>query len=150
MNSLTPKPQKPHITLQFQLNYWKAIFQDGLRRPFWIFANYDLCPHFWEGHPSSFIHWPSKKTKKTLRNKSSLSTVTEVLQMTQLEIWHGDAHSLPTGDRPLKFRIFENSRWRRPPSWKSQKNRDISATATPILTEFGTAMQNGSPNRTYL
>jgi len=62
-----------------------------------------------------------QRRQKTLRNKSSLSTVTEVLQMTQLEIWHGDAHSLPTGDRPLKFRIFENSRWRRPPSWKSQK-----------------------------
>ena len=34
--------------------------------------------------PSSFIHWPSKKTK-TLRNEPSLSTVTEVLKMTQLE-----------------------------------------------------------------
>jgi len=33
--------------------------------------------------PSSFIHWPSKKTK-TLWNEPSLSTVTEVRQMTQL------------------------------------------------------------------
>ena len=44
-----------------------------------VFANYD----FWEGHPSSFIQWPSKKTK-TLRNEPSLSTVTEVLQMTHV------------------------------------------------------------------
>jgi len=26
----------------------------------------------------------------------------------------------------------------------------ISAMATPILIKFGTVMQNGSPNRTYL
>jgi len=28
------------------------------------------------------------------------------------EIWHGDAHWPRTWDRPLKFRIFENLRWR--------------------------------------
>ena len=38
------------------------------------------------------------------------------------EIWHDDAHRPPTADRPLKFWIFENSRWRQPPSWKLQKN----------------------------
>ena len=32
------------------------------------------------------------------------------------EIWHGDADWPPTGDRPLKFRIFQKPRWRRPPS----------------------------------
>jgi len=32
------------------------------------------------------------------------------------EIWHDDAHWPPTADSPLKFRIFENSRWRQPPS----------------------------------
>jgi len=32
------------------------------------------------------------------------------------EIWRGDAYSPFTADRPLKFRIFENPRWRRPPS----------------------------------
>jgi len=37
---------------------------------------------------------------------------------------HGDADWLPTGDRPLKFRIFVNPRWRRPPPL----NRHISAT----------------------
>ena len=39
------------------------------------------------------------------------------------EIWRGDAHWPLTADRPLKFRIFENPRWRRPPSWKLQKSR---------------------------
>ena len=34
-------------------------------------------------------------------------------------IWHGDAHRPPTVDRPLKFRIFENRRWRRLPSGSS-------------------------------
>jgi len=31
------------------------------------------------------------------------------------EIWHNDAHWSPTAGRPLKFRIFENSRWQQPP-----------------------------------
>ena len=53
------------------------------------------------------------------------------------EIWRGDAHG-PLHEyviwnfqyfarlakkRALKFRIFENPRWRRRPSWKSQKSR---------------------------
>jgi len=43
------------------------------------------------------------------------------------EIWQGDEYWSPTtGDRPLKFRIFENSRWRWPPSWKSQQSRYLS------------------------
>jgi len=37
------------------------------------------------------------------------------------EIWHDDAYWSPTVDRPLKFWIFENPRWRRPPSWKLTK-----------------------------
>jgi len=41
------------------------------------------------------------------------------------EIWHDDAHWPPTAERSLKFRIFENSRWRQPPSGKSQKSRYI-------------------------
>jgi len=32
------------------------------------------------------------------------------------EVWHDDAYCPLTADRPLKFRIFENLRWRRPPS----------------------------------
>jgi len=32
------------------------------------------------------------------------------------EIWHADANLASTADWPLKFRIFENPRWRRLPS----------------------------------
>ena len=39
------------------------------------------------------------------------------------EIWHGDSHLPLTADQPLKFLISGNPRWRRPPSWKSQKSR---------------------------
>ena len=39
------------------------------------------------------------------------------------EIWHGDADWPSTGERPLKYRIFQKPRWRLPPSWKSQKSR---------------------------
>jgi len=35
------------------------------------------------------------------------------------EIWHGDADWPPTGDTPLKFRIFQKTRWRRSSSWKT-------------------------------
>jgi len=39
------------------------------------------------------------------------------------ESLHNDAFWSPTAERPLKFRIFENSKWRQPPSGKSQKSR---------------------------
>ena len=32
------------------------------------------------------------------------------------EIWYIDAHWPLTADLPLKFPIFENPKWRRPPS----------------------------------
>ena len=64
------------------------------------------------------------------------------------EIWHSDANWPPAGDRPLKFRIFQKPRWRRPPPWKTKKNRDVTATTDwPIYAKFGTIMQNGSLNR---
>ena len=37
------------------------------------------------------------------------------------EIWHNDAHSPLTVEQPLKFRIFEDSKWRRPQSWRISK-----------------------------
>ena len=48
------------------------------------------------------------------------------------EIWCDDAHWPPTADRPLKFRIFENSRWRQPTCWKSQKSRYIRNGLTDL------------------
>jgi len=45
------------------------------------------------------------------------------------EIWHDDAYWSPTAERPLKFRIFENSRWRQPPSGKSQNAQYICNSA---------------------
>ena len=38
------------------------------------------------------------------------------------EIWHSEAGWPHTGDRRLKFRIFQKPRWRRPQTWKSQKS----------------------------
>ena len=65
------------------------------------------------------------------------------------EIWYSDAYWTRTADvgLPLKFRIFENPRWRRPRILKNHKNRDISATVSPIYTKFGKLMQNWSLNR---
>ena len=37
------------------------------------------------------------------------------------EIWYSDAYWPLTADKPLKFRIFENPKWRRPPFWKITK-----------------------------
>jgi len=61
------------------------------------------------------------------------------------EIWQDDAYWSCTAERPLKFRIFENSTWRQH-HLENHKNRDISATVRPIITKFGTLMQNVSLN----
>ena len=37
------------------------------------------------------------------------------------KIWYYDAYWPLTADLPLTFRIFENPKWRRPPSWKMTK-----------------------------
>jgi len=48
------------------------------------------------------------------------------------EIWHSDAHWPPTGDRPLKFQLFKNPRWRPLTSRKSQKSRYLSNGLTDL------------------
>jgi len=48
------------------------------------------------------------------------------------EIWHDDAYWPPTAEIQLKFRIFENSRWRQPPSGKSQKSRYLRNGLTDL------------------
>ena len=57
-----------------------------------------------------------------------------------------DAHWTLAADQPLKIWIFENPRWRWPPSWKITKNRDISAMVWLTFTKFGMLMQNGPLN----
>ena len=47
------------------------------------------------------------------------------------EIWHNDAVWHWWQFRPLKFRKIKNPRWRRPPSWKIEKNGYICATVWP-------------------
>jgi len=42
------------------------------------------------------------------------------------EIWHDDASCFPTGDRPLKFRIFQNQDGGGR-KLENHKNRDISS-----------------------
>ena len=61
------------------------------------------------------------------------------------EIWHGGAYLPLIVDLPLKFRIFENPRWRRPPSWKLQKLRYLCNGLTDLY-EVWLMMQNGSLN----
>jgi len=58
------------------------------------------------------------------------------------EIWQDDAHSPHTAGRPLKFRIFENSRWRQPPSGKSQKSRYLRSGLTNLSEISYTDAQN--------
>jgi len=54
------------------------------------------------------------------RTADSLKTVKSLYLSNRLtdfdEIWRDDADWPPTGDRSLKFRIFQKPRWRRPPS----------------------------------
>jgi len=48
------------------------------------------------------------------------------------EVWQGGEYWPLTADRPLKFRIFKNSRYRRPPSRKSQKSRYLRNGLTDV------------------
>ena len=48
------------------------------------------------------------------------------------KIWYSDAYWPLTADRPLKCRIFENSRWWQPPSWRSQKSRYLRSGLTDL------------------
>ena len=48
------------------------------------------------------------------------------------EIWHDDAYWPPTVERPLKFRIIENSGWRQLPSGKSQKSQYLRNGLTDL------------------
>jgi len=61
------------------------------------------------------------------------------------EIWHGDAYWTPAANQPLKFRIFENPRWQRPPSWKITKSRYLR-NVWPIFTKCGMLMENDPLN----
>ena len=48
------------------------------------------------------------------------------------EIWQDKAYWTLIAERPLKFRIFENSRWRQPLSGKSQKSRYLRNGLTDL------------------
>jgi len=61
------------------------------------------------------------------------------------EIWHVDADWPPTGDTPLKFRIFQK-KMAAVVILKNHTNRDITTTDWQIFTKFGTIMQNRSLN----
>jgi len=74
---------------------------------------------------------PFKKTVKSPYRSNRLTDFDE--------IWQGDA-----GDRPLKFRIVENLRWRRPPSSKITKSLYFRNGLTDL---YETLVQNGSVNR---
>jgi len=78
MNSLTPKTP--------ETIYYTAVSAKLLKSYFGFLPTATYAHTFESDTPCSFIHWPPKKTK-TLRNEPSLSTVTEVLQMTQLMEW---------------------------------------------------------------
>jgi len=48
-------------------------------------------------------------------------TVKSLYLCNRLTIWYSDAYWPLTADLPLKFWIFENPKWRRPPCWKITK-----------------------------
>jgi len=64
--------------------------------------------------------WRTAAILKTVKSHIS-ATVSPILMKFGML-----THVGPTLDGPLKFEIFENSRWRRP--LENHKNRDISAT----------------------
>jgi len=72
-------------------------------------------------HQEVVVGGPNRRpTNPRWRTAAILKTVKSPYLFNRLtdfdEIWHDDANWPPTADRPLKFRIFENSKWRQPPS----------------------------------
>jgi len=61
---------------------------------------------------SNFVNprWQTAAILKTVKSPYLCNRLTDFDEM-----WHHDAYWLPTAERPLKFRIFENSRWQQPP-----------------------------------
>ena len=81
-------------------------------------------PHFAQRQrPSSgrrgWSQWSSNKSKMAdgrhfEKNVKSLYLCNRLTDFDK--IWYSDAYQPLTADRPLKFPIFENPKWRRPPS----------------------------------
>ena len=64
------------------------------------------------------------------------------------EIWHADPDWPPTGDRPLKFRIFQKkNKMAAVVILKNHTNRDITTRDWQIFVKFGMIMQNWSLKR---
>ena len=59
------------------------------------------------------------------------------------EIWHGDANWLPTGDRPLKFRISQNQDGDGRHRDKPQKSRYHSSGLTDLLRNLARLYKMG-------
>ena len=53
--------------------------------------------------------WRTAAILKTVKSPDLRNRLTDFA-----EIWHGEANWPLTGERPLKFRIFQKPRWRRP------------------------------------
>ena len=138
-------------------NFWgvNRRFQ-AKRAKYWKFRNYCIdfnqILHNDRDHQVVVVGGPKKSKMADGRHfeKNPVKSLYLCNRLTDLDkIWYNDAYSPLTAGLWLKFRIFENSSWRQPPCWKSQKNRDLSATVWPICTKCGTLMQNGSLNRSY-
>jgi len=112
-----------------------------------------LCEMWY--HDSKWVSWKVRISKSNMSDgrhfeKKLLNRHIDLCNsLTDFdEIWHGDVHGPLTADRPFRFRISENPRWRQPLSWKSQ-NHNISTKVWPIVTKFGMLMQNWSLNRSH-
>ena len=91
---------------------------------------YDTIP---SGHRGWSQEAPNKSKmadgrlwKRTVKSRYLCDRLTDFL------IWYGDAYWPLTADQPLKFWNFYTPRWRRPPSWKSQKSRYLRNNLTDL------------------
>ena len=125
MNFLTPKTQETAYYTAVSAKLLKSYFSRWPMAAILDFCQLRLMPTLLRGTPPPVSFIEDKNTKKRtfalLGHGSAPDDQTKspylCNHLTDFdEVWHDDAHSLPTGDRPLKFQIFENSRWRRPPS----------------------------------
>ena len=136
-------------------NFWKSKRQQP---PYWNSQKNTISPQLFDQSLGNLLQWckmglltaPIIKKFELKKQDSGRSPFLEPLHRyisaTIDRLWWNLARwriLAPYNGLTVKFRIFEHPRWQRPPSWKSQTNRNISATVWPIFTKFGTVMDIG-------
>jgi len=127
-------------------NFWgvNRRFQAKRAKILKVSCHRNYCIHFNEilhndrDHQEVVVGGPNRRpTNPRWRTAAILKKTVKSLylcnRLTDFDkIWYSNAYWPLTADLNLKFRIFENSRWRQPLSGKSQKSRYLRNCLTDL------------------